>query len=73
MKTNLICLRPLGGLGLSEDEAKTLGHQLCDVGALVYVSCQESGEADCGIELLRRAGAREASSLGMAKAAEAAV
>lgn len=64
--------RTLLGLGFSEDEAKRLGHQLCDVGAMVYVSCQRSGKADSAIELLRRAGAKEAAGLGMAKAAEAA-
>lgn len=60
------------GLGFSEDEAKRLGHQLCDVGALVYVSCRESSKADGALELLRRAGAREAASVGMAKATRAA-
>jgi hypothetical protein len=64
--------RTLVDLGFSENEAKRLGHQLCDVGALVYVSCEERGSADCAIELLRRAGAKEAAGLGMAKAAEAA-
>lgn len=64
--------RTLLGLGFSEDEAKRLGHQLCDVGALVYVSCQESAQAAWAIELLRRAGAREAASLRMAQAAQAA-
>lgn len=56
------------GLGFSEDEARRLGHQLCDVSALVYVSCPESSKADGAIELLRRAGAKEAASLGMAPA-----
>jgi hypothetical protein len=60
------------GLGFSEDEATRLGHQLCDVGALVYVSCRENGKTNRAIELLRREGAREAASLGRAKAAEAA-
>jgi len=64
--------RTLLGLGFSQDEAKRLGRQLCDVGALVYVSCKESGTADWAIELLRRAGAREAASLGMATAVHAA-
>ncbi len=64
--------RTLLGLGFSEDEAKRLGHQLSDVGAMVYVSCQKSGKADSAIELLRRAGAREAAGLGMARAAETA-
>lgn len=64
--------RTLLGLGFSTDEAKRLGHQLCDVGALVYVSCKEGAKADWAIELLRRAGAKEASSLAMAQAAQAA-
>ncbi len=64
--------RTLVDLGFSENEAKRLGHQLCDVGAMVYVSCEERGNADCAIELLRRAGAKEAAGLGMAKAAEVA-
>jgi hypothetical protein len=63
--------RTLVGLGFSEDEAKRLGHQLCDVGAMVYVSCPENAKANSAIELLRRAGAKEAASLGMPKAAEA--
>ena len=64
--------RTLVGLGFPEEEAKRLGHQLCDVGALVYVACEESGKADHAVELLRRAGAREAAGLRMAKAADAA-
>jgi hypothetical protein len=64
--------RTLVGLGFSEEEAKRLGHQLSDVGALVYVSCPGMGKASRAIELLRCAGAKEAASLGMAKAAEAA-
>jgi hypothetical protein len=62
--------RTLLGLGFSQDEAKRLGRHLCDVGALVYVSCKET-KADRAIELLRRAGAKEAASLGMAHAARA--
>ena len=64
--------RTLLGLGFSQDEAKRLGRQLSDVGALVYVSCQESAKADGAIELLRRAGAKEAASLGMAQVTQAA-
>jgi hypothetical protein len=64
--------RILLGLGFSEDEAKRLGHQLCDVGALVYVSCREGAKADWAVELLRRAGAKEAAGLGFAPAARAA-
>jgi len=63
--------RTLLGLGFSQDEAKRLGHQLSDVGALVYVSCHEGAKTDGAIELLRRAGAREAASLGRAQAAAA--
>ena len=55
--------RTLLGLGFSQAEAKRLGRQLCDVGALVYVSCRENAKADGAIELLRRTGAREAASL----------
>jgi hypothetical protein len=60
--------RTLLGLGFTQDEAKRLGRQLCDVGALVYVSCPESNQASGAIELLRKTGAREAASLGALKA-----
>ncbi len=60
--------RTLLGLGFPQDEAKRLGQQLSDVGALVYVSCPESNQARGAIELLRRTGAREAASLGALKA-----
>jgi hypothetical protein len=60
--------RTMIDLGFSETDAKRLGHQLSDVGALVYVSCQESTKADCALDLLRRMGAREAASLGTMKA-----
>jgi len=55
--------RTMMGLGFSEPEAKRLGAQLSDVGALVYVSCHESTKADCALDVLRRMGAREAASL----------
>ena len=64
--------RTLMDLGFSQDDAKRLGMRLCDVGALVYVSCQESSKATGVIELLRRTGAQEASSLGAMTAAAAA-
>jgi hypothetical protein len=64
--------RTLLGLGFSTEEAKRLGQELCDVGALIYVSCQEGAKADWVIELLRRAGAKEAAGLGMAQTAQAA-
>ena len=64
--------RTLVDLGFSTDDAKRLGHRLCDVGALVYVSCPESGKATGAIELLRRTGACEAASLGTLQAAAAA-
>ena len=55
--------RTLLGLGFSQAEAKRLGRQLSDVGALVYVNCRENAKADGARELLRRTGAREAASL----------
>ena len=56
----------LVGLGFSEPEAKRLGHELSDVGAMVYVSCREREKTNSAIELLRRGGAKEAASLGSA-------
>jgi hypothetical protein len=64
--------RTLLGLGFPQEEAKRLGRQLSDFGALVYVSCTETAKADGAIKLLRKLGAREASSLGVAKAVAAA-
>lgn len=55
--------KTLAGLGFSLDQARRLGRQLCDVGVLVYVACAERARADCAIEVLRHAGAREAASL----------
>jgi len=63
--------RALLGLGFSHDDAKRLGHQLCDVGALVYISCSEKTTAKGAIELLQRMGAREAASFESPKAASA--
>lgn len=63
--------RALLSLGFSQDDAKRLGYQLCDVGALVYVSCHESAKTSGAIELLRRTGAREAASLANAVGATA--
>jgi hypothetical protein len=63
--------RTLMDLGFSQDDAKRLGLRLSDVGALVYVSCPERAKASGAIELLRRTGAQEASSLGGALAAAA--
>ena len=54
------------GLGFSEPEAKRLGHELSDMGALVYVSCREPEKTNSAIELLRRGGAKEAARLGSA-------
>jgi hypothetical protein len=55
--------RTLIGLGFSQDDAKRLGQRLCDVSALIYVSCKESDKANRVIELLRRTGAQEAASI----------
>jgi len=64
--------RTLLGLGFSEGEAKRLGRQLSDVGAMVYVSCPEGSTAESAIDLLRRMGAREAARLSAIKVAGAA-
>lgn len=55
--------RTLIGLGFSPDDAKRLGNRLCDVGALIYVTCKEGDKAKRLIELLRRTGAQEAASV----------
>ena len=64
--------RTLVDLGFNPDDAKRLGHQLCDVTALVYVSCAEDDAASGAIELLRRTGAKEAATLEAIQAAAAA-
>lgn len=56
-------------LGFSPDDAKRLGHRLCDFGVLVYISCSEDGKATGALELLRRTGAHEAARLGSMRAA----
>lgn len=55
--------RTLIGLGFSQDDARRLGSRISDVGALVYVSCNEGDKATGAIELLRRTGAQEAACL----------
>lgn len=64
--------RTLINLGFPQEEAKRLGRQLSDFGALVYVPCSEGAKADGVVELLQNLGAREASRLGPAKAVAAA-
>jgi len=63
--------RTLLGLGFSQDDAKRLGHRLTDIGALVYVNCQDSKKTGA-VELLRSAGAQEASILTQLHSAAAA-
>ncbi|HTT20507.1 MAG TPA: hypothetical protein VMG82_16275 [Candidatus Sulfotelmatobacter sp.] len=63
--------RTLVDLGFSPDDAKRLALQLCDVAALVYVSCEENDTTTSAIELLRRTGAKEAASLEALHAAAA--
>ena len=53
----------LVGLGLSESDAERYENQLHDVGVLVYVSCPESAKTSWAVELLRRTGAQEVSSV----------
>ncbi len=55
-------------LGFSPEDAERLGQQLCDFGALVYVSCPDSMKTDGVIELLKDAGAREAACLALFEA-----
>jgi hypothetical protein len=62
----------LAGLCFSEGDAEKLEDQLGELGALVYVSCQESARAQWATELLRHTGAREASQLHQEKALSAA-
>ena len=64
--------RTLVDLGFSPDDAKRLGHQLCDVTALVYVTCVENDTAASATELLRRTGAKEAATVEAIQAAVAA-
>lgn len=64
--------RTLVDLGFSQDDAKRLGRQLCDVTALVYVSCAAKDTASGAIELLRLTGAKEAASLEAIQVAAAA-
>jgi len=64
--------RTLVDLGFSPDDAKRLGHQLCDVTALVYVACVENDTATGATELLRRTGAKEAATVEAIQAAAAA-
>lgn len=64
--------RTLLGLGFSPNDATRLDHQLRDIGAMVYVSCRETTNANSAIDLLRRTGAREAASFEMEKAVGAA-
>ena len=52
------------GLGFSPEDARRLGQQLCDFGALVYVTCREGAKTDGVIQLLKGSGAREAATLG---------
>lgn len=47
-------------LGFSMADAKRLGSQLHDFGAIVFVACRQSSQANGAIELLRGAGAKEA-------------
>jgi len=55
--------RTLSGLGFTDDEADRFEHQLRQVGVLVYVSCPESERTKWACEVLRHAGASEASTL----------
>jgi hypothetical protein len=53
----------LSGLGFSDGDADRFEHQLREMGVLVYVSCPESEKTGWACEILRHAGAHEASIL----------
>jgi hypothetical protein len=61
--------KTLLNLGFPQEEAKRLGRELSDFGALVYIPCSESAKAETAMEVLQNLGAREASTLGPMKAA----
>ena len=63
--------RTLAGLGFCEADATRLSKELSEVGVLVYISCAERDQAESAVELLRRAGAREAASVQRSMAANA--
>ena len=60
--------KTLLNLGFSQEEAKRLGRQLSDFGAMVYLPCSGSAKAETAIEVLQNLGAREASTLGPLRA-----
>ena len=61
--------KTLLNLGFPQEEAKRLGRELSEFGALVYIPCSESTKAETAIEVLQNLGPREASTLGSVKAA----
>ena len=63
--------RALVGLGFSEGDALRFERQLREMGVLVYVACSESERTTRAVELLRRTGARESSTLEKEVALEA--
>jgi hypothetical protein len=58
----------LAGLGFSADDADKLDEKLCDLGAMVYISCDEGAKAEWAMELLRHTGAQDAARLQSAQA-----
>jgi len=59
----------LHGLGFSEAAARRLSKQLGELGALVYIACDESAKADWAMELLHQAGGRDVAALEWGQAA----
>jgi len=53
----------LMGLGFSAKDAGRLEDQLCEGGALVYVTCSHGAQAQWTREILRRMGSKEAAAL----------
>jgi hypothetical protein len=58
----------LMGLGFSEKDAVRLEDQLCEGGALVYVTCSQGAQAEWTREMLQRMGSKEAAALDLRQA-----
>ena len=59
--------KTLLNLGFPQEEAKRLGRELSDFGALVYIPCSESAKAETAIQVLQNLGPREVSDFGAGK------
>jgi len=57
----------LVGLGFPQNDAERCENQIRQMGVLVYVACRETEKMTWAADLLRRAGAHEASTVGRVK------